>query len=163
MVDYAASQDANEPGYLMLANNLRDTGRPNLLGNPLLFRVWLGCLFAARFSRDTDFLERGQLMRNPDLLAELLGDKPERVDAAIVDLLNEGRMEEVVLDFENTVVLDITNYEIYQNGELYNNDLAEKTIANDCQTRAKCMPNPCQIVAKCLPNTCHYIRRVKRK
>ncbi len=152
MVNYAASQDANEPGYLMLAYNLRDSKRSNLLGDPLLFRVWLGCLFTARFSRDTEFLERGQLMRNSYELAELLGDDPEDVDAAIARLVDEGRMEEVILDFANTSVLEVTNYEIYQNGWFYSKEFAAKMghfcyakpVPNACQTRAKWLPNPCQ-------------------
>ncbi len=145
IVDYEASQNPNESGYFMLARNLLDPGRKGLLVDPLLLRVWLGCIYAAMFSADVDFLERGQLMRKPHELADLLGDKPGDVEWAIAELLETGRMEELFLDFTKTSVLEITNYEIYQYGQLYRKDLAAKMARS---FDAKPVPNACQTNAK---------------
>ena len=119
IISFKETQEPGIPGYFMLAHNLRDPQRKDLLGDPLLFRVWLGVIYRARYSPDDDMLERGQLHYNAYELAELLGDEVADIDSAIERLLARGSLKIVELEFYETQVLEITNYELYGEGESY--------------------------------------------
>ena len=103
----------------MLANNLRDESRKELLGDPVLFRTWLGLIYKAKFSPDGEDLVRGQLLPNITELAELLGDSYEDIDSAADALFGQDRIRLITIPFYNTKVLEISNYDLYQTGELY--------------------------------------------
>lgn len=122
IVDFAESQDETKPGYFMLAYNLRDPGNEALLGNPEIFRAWLGLIHGARYSNDLDGRERGMLPSNLGEIAVKIGLEDSAMETILEGFVADGRIAEEELAFDEGMGFRIANYDLYQDGASYQAD-----------------------------------------
>jgi len=120
-------QDRAEDNYFKLYRNLRDEGRAELFGDPVLLRLWIRSLAAVRYKPDTDgVVDVGEFLLKPAAMAEELGIKPDEVEEGFGKLAGQGRVE--LRQSDGARVVRVINWRLYHGNYIYraNDDAGQK-------------------------------------
>ena len=109
-MDWRSDQNPRLNGYFKLFRNLRDGSRQSLVGDPVIFKVWLYLLSQARvFPDEAADLDPGEVLLKERFMSQYL-QMPEVVVAHAVEAL----VARGSLSYVSKSKLELTNWFLYQ-------------------------------------------------
>ena len=113
LLDWEKEQCPRNPGYFKLLRNLRDKSRADILGNPIILRVWLYLLSEARtFEDEAAELVAGEVLVRLEHLQDTVQVGYGEYTDAMDRLQRRGSIRLSKIDEDRVT---ITNWNLYQN------------------------------------------------